>query len=79
LREEVVRLLEFGPDRRLLGGDLVEVPVHFSSLSSICWSTANWSGSREEAEDVLRDVLTDEPGWAGELGVVPIEFAHSNQ
>jgi hypothetical protein len=35
--------------------------------------------SREEAEAALRDVLTDEPGWSGELGVVPTEFPLSRQ
>ena len=34
---------------------------------------------REEAVAALRDVLRDEPAWAGELGVVPIEFALSSQ
>jgi hypothetical protein len=30
--------------------------------------------SREEAEAALRDVLTDAPEWAGELGVVTVEL-----
>jgi hypothetical protein len=30
--------------------------------------------SQQEAEQALRDVLADEPAWAGMLGVVPIEF-----
>jgi hypothetical protein len=34
---------------------------------------------REEADAALRDVLRDEPEWAGQLGVMPIEFALSNQ
>jgi hypothetical protein len=35
--------------------------------------------SREEAEAALRDVLRDEPGWAGEVGVIAIEFPVSAQ
>jgi hypothetical protein len=35
--------------------------------------------TREEADTALVDVLRDEPEWAGELGVVPIEFPLSNQ
>jgi hypothetical protein len=35
--------------------------------------------SREEAETALRDVLKDEPQWAGEFGVVAVEFALSPQ
>jgi hypothetical protein len=35
--------------------------------------------SREEADAALRDVLTDEPEWSGELGVVAIEFPLSAQ
>jgi|tagenome__1003787_1003787.scaffolds.fasta_scaffold19106247_1 hypothetical protein len=33
--------------------------------------------SREDAEAALTDVLTDEPTWAGELGVVAIDFPYS--
>jgi hypothetical protein len=29
-------------------------------------------GSREEAEEALREVLHDEPGWHGEINVVEI-------
>jgi hypothetical protein len=35
--------------------------------------------SRDEADTALRDVLTDEPTWVGELGVVPVEFPISLQ
>jgi hypothetical protein len=34
---------------------------------------------REDAEAALRDVLTDDPEWEGELGIVTIEFAVSLQ
>jgi hypothetical protein len=36
-------------------------------------------GSQAEADAALRDVLTDEPEWEGELGVIAVEFAVSPQ
>jgi hypothetical protein len=35
--------------------------------------------SQAEADAALRDVLTDEPEWEGELGVITVEFALSLQ
>ncbi len=35
--------------------------------------------SRDEAEAALEDVLRDEPGWEGELGVVAIALPFSTQ
>jgi hypothetical protein len=35
--------------------------------------------SREDADAALTDALRDEPAWAGELGVVPVEFTLSLQ
>jgi hypothetical protein len=47
-------------DYRLTGSELGEVIEFYSS--------------REEAEEALRGVLTDEPQWEGELGVVVVEL-----
>jgi hypothetical protein len=33
--------------------------------------------SREEADAALEGVLEDEPGWAGEVSVVAVEFPFS--
>ncbi|HMI99249.1 MAG TPA: hypothetical protein VK488_05395 [Gaiellaceae bacterium] len=35
--------------------------------------------SQAEADAALNDVLRDEPEWAGELGVIAVEFAMSPQ
>jgi hypothetical protein len=35
--------------------------------------------SKREAEAALADVLTDEPDWAGVVGVVALEFSLSVQ
>jgi hypothetical protein len=50
-------------DFRLAGSELGEVIEFYSS--------------REEAEEALRDVLTDEPEWEGELGVVAVELGET--
>lgn len=52
-------------DYRMVGSELGEVIEFYSS--------------REEAEDALRDVLTDEPGWEGLLAVEIVEFPVSAQ
>jgi hypothetical protein len=36
--------------------------------------SSSFYSSREEADEALRDVLTDEPEWEDELGIVAIEL-----
>jgi hypothetical protein len=50
-------------DYRLVGSGLGEVIEFYLS--------------REEAESALRDVLSDEPEWEGELAVVTIELGQT--
>jgi hypothetical protein len=52
-------------DYRLSGCQLGEIIEFYSS--------------QQEAEQVLREVLTDEPEWQGELGVVTVELPVSAQ
>ncbi len=47
-------------DARLVGSELGEVVEFF--------------GSREDAEEAPRQVLTDEPDWDGEVAVVEVEL-----
>jgi hypothetical protein len=47
-------------DHRLSGSDLGEV--------------IDFYPSREEAGQVLRDVIADEPSWADDLGIVEVAF-----
>jgi hypothetical protein len=62
---------------------------HLDSATPRCFSAcvifyglATWDAqrvedfflTREEAEECLREVLADEPGWAGRMGIVRLDF-----
>jgi hypothetical protein len=61
----VIQVTFYGlADYRMTGSELGEIIEFYSS--------------QQEAEQALQDVLTDEPDWQRELGVVPIELGEAH-
>jgi hypothetical protein len=61
LRRRLICVTFYGiADSRLVGSELGEVIELYVR--------------REDAEQALEDVLTDEPSWASELRVIPVEL-----
>jgi hypothetical protein len=48
--------------------------VLYGIASSLSRDIDDFYVSREEAESALREILTDEPDFEGELWIEPIEF-----